>query len=124
MLTKNLEGLPFTADDIEPSELPVLLWVNIPSGEYLDVVRLEAIVRNGLPPTYPMDVSGTLVPWDVCQPIGQRAWDGDLHGVACLSAADKAPPDGEELAFFWRDEGTMAFGEPQSFESWYGSFDW
>ena len=123
-LTEKLRGQPFVAEDLERSELPVLISLDVPDRRYLDVVERDAIVLNGLPPTYPADGMGNVVPWDVCQPVGQRAWDDAHPGIACRSAAAHAPSDGEELAWFDRQEVELQLKQTQSFEEWYGPFDW
>lgn len=124
LLADRLRGQPFGAEDLDPSELPVLVWTEVPTGEHLDVVTSTGIVANGLPRSYPTDVTGGVVPHDRCRPIGQRAWDAALGGVACRSAAEHAPRDGEELAFFDRPEADLVVTLVQPFEEWYGTFDW
>jgi hypothetical protein len=123
-LTEKLRGQPFGAEDLERSELPILISLVVPDRAYLDVVTRDAIVLNGLPPTYPADGFGNVVPWGVCQPIGQRAWDDAHPGIACRSAAVHAPSGGEELAWFDRHEIELQARQTQSFEEWYGPFDW
>ncbi len=123
-LTEKLRGQPFAAEDLERSELPVLISLDVSDRRYLDVVTREAIVLNGLPPTYPADGMGNIIPWDVCQPVGQKAWDEELPGIACRSAAAHAPSDGVELAWFDRHEVELQAKQTQSFEEWYGPFDW
>jgi len=123
-LTEELRGQPFAAEDLERAELPVLISLDIPDRRYVDVVTRDAIVLNGLPATYPADGMGDIVLWDVCQPVGQRAWDDTHPGIACLSAAEHAPSDGEELAWFDRHEVELQAKQTQSFEEWYGPFDW
>lgn len=125
MLTEKLQGQPFSSEDLDPSELPVLVAVDVPVRRHLDVATPKGIVDNGLPATYPTDTDGAHVPWALCQPIGQVAWDGGLPGIACRSAAEHAPPNGEELAWFDRQPGAIqSRGAPVSFEAWYGPFDW
>lgn len=123
-LTERLAGQPFSAEDLDPWELPVLVSSDIPPERYLDVVTPPAIVTNGLPATYPADAKGNVVPWDICQPVGQKAWNEGLPGIACRSAAALAPPDAEELAWLDRHEVVLQVKERQTFEDWYGPFDW
>ncbi len=124
-LTKRLEGVPINAEDIEPSELPVLVVTDVPEDDFLDAVTSSGCREVGLPATYPIDAKGDVVGWDRCQPVGQMAFDDGLAGVACRTAATGAPTDGEEMA--WIDRGV---GEPleatgtERFEQWYGTFDW
>lgn len=123
-LTEKLSGQPFAAEDFERSELPVLISLDLPRRGYLDVVTREGIVRNGLPITYPADGMGNVVPWDLCQPVGQDAWNEELPGIACRSAAAHAPSDGEDLAWFDRHDVELQAKQAQPFEEWYGPFDW
>lgn len=123
-LTEQFAGQPFSAEDLDPSELPVLVSSDIPPDRYLDVVTRAGIVANGLPATYPGDGSGNVVSWDVCRPEGQKAWDEGLPGIACRCAAALAPPDGEELAWFDRHEVVLQVKQSQAFQDWYGAFDW
>ena len=123
-LTEGLQGQPFSVEDLDPAELPVLVSTDVPDGQYLDVVTRPGCVGNGLPPTYPSDGAGGIVAWTVCQKVGQEAWDADLPGVACRSAAAGAPNDGEELAWFDRHVVTLEAKETQAFEDWYGPIDW
>jgi RES domain len=124
-LTKRLEGLPITAEDLEPSELPVLVPTQVPEDEFLDVVTPAGCADVGLPETYPLDARGSLVGWDRCQPVGQGAFADGVAGVACRSAAPGAPVGGEELARIDRvdSEPLQAVGT-ERFEEWYGEFDW
>jgi hypothetical protein len=123
-LTEQLTGQPFSAEDLDPSELPILISLDIPSDRYLDVVTDAGIVGKGLPATYPLDGMGNVVPWDVCQGVGQKASDEEIPGIACRSAAAHAPSGGEELAWFDRHQGQLQAKGTQPFEEWYGPFDW
>lgn len=125
LLTLQLEDTPLTADDLEPSELPILVTTAIPQGVFLDALSVEGCEDVGLPASYPLDASGTAVGWSVCQPIGRAAYDDGLDGVACLGAASDAPLGGEELARFERpDDITLEVVAIEAFVDWYGSFDW
>jgi RES domain-containing protein len=124
LLTVSLRGQPFSAEDLERSELPVLISVDVPRLRYLDIVTPGGCVANGLPSTYPLNADGMVVQWSDCQPIGQRSWDEGLPGIACRSAAEAAPADGEELPWFDRHEFTLVAKETKSFDEWYGPFDW
>ncbi|MGA3221983.1 MAG: RES family NAD+ phosphorylase [Acidimicrobiales bacterium] len=123
LLERRLADLPFTADDIDPEELPVLIDTAVDEDEFLDVVTGEGCVAVGLPPTYPLDVGGKTVPWAVCQPIGMDQWEAGRPGVACRSAAETAPPEGEELAWFKRDR-RLEVERRRTFDEWYGTIDW
>lgn len=124
LLTDGLHGQPFGVEDLDRSELPVLVSTDLPERLYLDVVTRAGCVGNGLPPTYPGDGAGNIVTWTVCQKVGQEAWDADLPGIACRSAVTGAPSGGEELAWFDRGGVTIEVKETQAFEDWYGLIDW
>lgn len=123
-LADQLRGQPFGAEDLDPSELPILVWTDVPTKRYLDILTTNGVVANGLPKSYQGDGVGGIVPYARCQPVGQQAWDDGLPGVACRSAAEHAPPGGEELAFFDRHEVELAAKLVQPFEELYGPFDW
>ena len=101
-LTKRLEGVPINAEDIEPSELPVLVVTDVPEDDFLDAVTSSGCREVRLPATYPIDAKGDVVGWDRCQPVGQMAFDDGLAGVTCRTAATGAPTDGEEMAWIDR----------------------
>jgi RES domain-containing protein len=124
LLTVGLAGQPFTVEDIDPSERPVLVSTVVPDGRYLDVVTASGCQANGLPTTYPADDTGGIVDWTVCQSVGQRTWDAGIPGIACRSAAPGAPLHGEELGWFDRHEVTLESTETRRFDDWYGPIDW
>lgn len=95
-------GLPYGPEDLEPSAAPVLVSTVVPEDEFVDVVSDAGSAAVGLPSTYPVDAHGAPVPHEACRPVGQKAWDAGLPGIACRSAAPAAPPGGEELAWFAR----------------------
>lgn len=123
-LTEQLRGQPVSANDLDPSELPVLVHTEVPDDHFLDVVTEAGVAAAGLPSTYPHDATGAGVPHALGQEVGQKAWITDLPGIACRSAAPHAPRDGEELAWFERDGRLEPSGPAEPFENWYGSFDW
>lgn len=95
-------GIGVDADDFENAELPVIIPCLVPERRVLDVLSDAGCVDVGLTPSYPVDSpGGAIVPHPVCQPIGGRAWDDGLDGVACRSAA-LLSREGEELAWFDR----------------------
>ena len=110
--------LPYGPEDLEPALAPDLVSTVVPDIEYVDVVTDAGCVAAGLPASYPVDGSGRKVPWRACRPVGQTAWDAGLPGIACRSAADGAPRDGEELAWFSR-EARLTPLDRRRFEEWF-----
>jgi hypothetical protein len=125
LLTKKLATTFFSADDLDPSELPVLITTVVLENQCADVVTDAGCVSVGLPTSYPSEVAGGPVGHAQCQDIGRQVWEADVDGIACRTAVDHGPIDGEELAYFERP-GTalVALGDPERFEDWYGPFDW
>ena len=108
-------GLPYGPEDLEPTEAPVLVVVEVPAGDALDAVSDEGLAAVGLPVTYPLDSSGNVIAHNVCQRIGIAARDAGLDGVACRSAAAGG---GRELAWFPRSEPAVAT-DRLSFDAWW-----
>jgi len=112
------EGLPYGPEDLDPNEAPVLVETDIPATDFVDALTDAGLTAAGLPATYPDDEEGRRVPHAVCQPIGQAAWDDNLPGVACRSAAPGTARDDEELA--WFDRGRpLAETARWAFEDWF-----
>jgi hypothetical protein len=117
-LLQRFAGLPYGPEDLEPSAAPVLVSAGVPEDDFVDVVSEAGCVAAGLPATYPVDADVSPVPHEVCQPVGQAAWDAGLPGIACRSAAPAAPPGGEELARFGRGEPLTPL-EVRRFLDWF-----
>jgi hypothetical protein len=125
LLTKKLVGSFLLAEDLDESELPVLVTTVVLDDEYVDVISDIGCTDADLPVTYPYDILGNAIEHSVCQPIGMDAWREGQFGIACRSAADDAPAGGEELAYFDRLGRRLAASEPiENFEDWYGFIDW
>ena len=69
----------------------------------------------GLPATYPHDADGNLIAHEVCQPIGQAAFDANLDGIDYRSAAPAAT---RELAWFPRDSQPAQISR-RLFDQWW-----
>lgn len=123
LLTRRLEGLAINVDDLDPQELPVLVTTDVEEDDFVDVVTDDGCAAVGLSPAYPLDDAGVPVGWEPCRNIGQQGWQAGRPGVACRSAADGAPPDGEELAWFQRNRRLQPSARRQ-FDDWYGPLDW
>ena len=85
----------------------------VPEDRYVNAVTDAGLRDLGLPKTYPLDSRRRLVPWRRCQPIGMRAWEAGLPGVAARSAR----AEGEELAYFGRRK--LRRGAVRAFDQWF-----
>lgn len=100
-------GLPYGPEDLDPEQQHDLVQIEIPAAAYLDCVTDFGLELVGLPKTYPRYGNNRPVRHEVCQPIGQKAWENDMPGIACRSAAIGATNTNEEMCFFARP------GEPR-----------
>jgi hypothetical protein len=119
-----LAGLPYGPEDLDPDEQHDLVSVNVPDHAYLDCVSDGGLVSAGLPASYPRHANGRGVSHATCQPIGRHAWDDQLPGIACRSAATGATKNDEELAYFDRSRRTRPYSQARtSFADWWWRFD-
>jgi len=91
-------GLPYGPEDLDPVNAPILISLDVVVDDYVDAVSDQGLSALGLPATYPVDASGSVVPHSECQPIGKSAFDDGELGIACRLAAPGA--SGEEVAWF------------------------
>lgn len=113
-------NLPYGPEDLDPDRAPVLVGVDVEAAGYVDAVTEGGLSAMGLPDTYPLDASGEVVPHEICQPMGQAAFDDAELGIACRSAAPGA--DGEELAWFALPGRVLPTrSDTTSFDDWYWS---
>jgi RES domain len=108
---QKFEGQPYGPEDLRAG--PVLVRTRVPEDRYVNAVTAAGLRDLGLPETYPLDSRRRLVPWRRCQPIGLRAWEAGLPGVAARSAR----AEGEELAYFGRRK--LRRGAVRSFDQWF-----
>lgn len=94
------DGLPFSPESLDPAKAPQLVEVDIPSGQAADAHTPQGLASLGLPATYPHDANGVQITHEMCQPIGQAAFDANLDGIDYRSAA---PGGTRELAWFPRN---------------------
>lgn len=106
-----LERQPYGPEDLRGG--PVLVRTRVPEDRYVNAVTEAGLRDIGLPETYPLDGSRRPISWRRCQPIGLRAWEEGLPGVAARSAR----AHGEELAYFGRRR--LRKGAVRSFEDWF-----
>jgi hypothetical protein len=126
---RKLEGQPYGPEDLRPGTGPILVRTRVPEDRYLNVITDAGCRDAGLPRTYPLDSRRRPVPWRRCQPIGLRAWEAGLPGVAARSAAVDARVlrggsrgatrlmRGEELAYFGRRR--LRRGAARAFDEWF-----
>jgi RES domain-containing protein len=95
-----LAGQPYGIEDLDPGEQHDLVDVVVAELDFRDCVTAPGLAGVDLPTTYPVDAAGDPVPWASCQPVGRAAYDAELAGVACRSAATGAGSGDEELAVF------------------------
>lgn len=112
------EGLPYGPEDIDPDVGPDLVATDIPAAAYVDALTAAGCEAVGLPTTHPFDADGSLVPWRRCQPIGEAAWEAGELGIACRSAAPRAPRGSGELANFDRG-AALSVVDRRPFGDWY-----
>ena len=116
-VAQRFEGRPFSPEDLDPDEAPILVSTEVEADDFLDVVTDDGCVAAGLPTTYPRE-DGETLPHSRCQPIGKQARDEGHPGIACRSAADSALEGSEELAWFERREALVPT-TVTPFESWF-----
>jgi RES domain len=109
------EGLPYSAEDLDPDEAPLLVEVDIPEGTAVDAYSGAGLSAAGLPATFPRDALGNLIPHATCQPIGAAAFASGLDGVDARSAASGGD---RELAWFPRSHAATKISVRQ-FQDWY-----
>lgn len=121
---RKLEGQPYGPEDLRPGSGPVLVRTRVPDDRYLNVVTDAGCRDAGLPRSYPLDSRRRIVPWRRCQPIGLRAWEAGVPGVAARSAAYARRSRGatrstmaEELAYFGRRR--LRRGAVRPFDEWF-----
>lgn len=112
---KRFVGLPYGTEDLDPATAPLLLGVVVPDGEASDAYTEAGLSALGLPPTYPHDIAGDMVPHYVCRPIGRAVYDAGLDGVDCRSAV---ADDCRELAWFPRRR-TASETSRLAFDNWW-----
>jgi len=102
--------------DLQPDRRPILVSVDVPPSRVLDVITASGLRALRLPSTYPYEIG-----YERCQPVGKRARNLGLPGVACRSNAESTATRwlGEELA--WFDQATsLSENAPRlPFNVWY-----
>ena len=92
-------GWPYEPEDLREDEGPALVGCVLPRRQDVcDAHSLAGVRAAGLPTTYPIDEQGDIVPWAICQPIGERVKKAGLRGVLTRSAQSRQVE--RELAWF------------------------
>lgn len=94
----------------------MLVRTRVPEDRYVNAITDAGLRNIGLPTIYPRDSRRRIIPWRRCQPIGLRAWEAGLPGIAARTAAAR---EGEELAYFGRRK--LRRGAVRSLDEWFWS---
>ncbi len=116
------EQWPYEPEDLRSANAPNLIGVALPRRQLVaDVHTPEGCHAVGLPPSYPLDVSGQSISHDQCQAIGLQVHEQGLRGVRSRSA--QAPLGaGRELAWFPATTRSKARATSMTpFEEWFWS---
>lgn len=118
-INRLLQGTPIEPEDLDPPW--VLVSATLPSRQRVaDTRDGEGLRAAGLPAIYPVDETGDVVAKEVCQPVGELAYEEGLRGVWTRSAATRTG-DGRELAWFPARTSSRATpaGSPIPFHDWF-----
>ena len=116
---RRLAGQPYRPEDLDPEAAPVLVATRVASERYVDAISARGLSSLGLPETYPRGASGRVVSHRACQPIGEAAWHAGEPGIACRSAAPRAPAGSEELAWYQRSRRRLRRLRTHAFADWF-----
>lgn len=109
---QQLGPLGIEPEDLDPRSGPMLVATDVPDAVFVDAVTDKGLASLGLPTSYPLDATGTVVGHAACQPLGAKAHDTKEPGIAARSAA-AVPSPGEELAYFasrrLKEKGRLPF---------------
>lgn len=122
-IQRMLDGQPANPEDLDPPY--VLVAATLPRGQRVaDAVTDAGLDRLGLPATYPVGVSGDVVPWADCQPVGAAVHQRRprLNGIRARSAATR-DGSGRELAWFpaRHDSRARPVGPAIPFDDWWAT---
>lgn len=113
---------PYEPEDLREASAPALVVATLPRAQrVVDAHSPAGIAALGLPPGYPFDGDGALVPHEPCQQVGVAAHERGLRGVRCRSAQTPLGA-GRELAWFPATRRSRALEvERHAFADWYWS---
>jgi len=121
-LDRFIADWPYEPEDLDEDAGPHLAVATLPRYQTVgDLHTPPGVAAVGLPPTYPNDAVGGLVPHDTCQPIGERVHAAGRRGLRCRSA--QAPHGaGRELAWFPATSRSRAhLDDRMTFTEWFWS---
>lgn len=99
-LGRFIAGWPYEPEDLDDITGPHLAVATLPTEQIVaDVHTPQGVAAVGLPPTYPTDAAGDLVPHGSCQAVGEQVHAAGLRGLRCRSA-QTPHGGGRELAWF------------------------
>lgn len=99
-ISRLLAGRFAVPEDLR-DDFAVLLTAQLPDDQTVaDIHTASGVAAVDLPPTYPLESDGTVVPPSLCQTIGDAVADQHLHGVHTRSATTTARAQDAELAWF------------------------
>jgi hypothetical protein len=106
--------------DLRPQARPVLVMVNVPEDDFLDIVTDAGIAAVKLPRAFPFGITH-----ERCWPVARRAHAARLPGIASRSAAECTPARwvGEELTLYDRGLPVRKVGKIKPFSHWYPDAD-
>ncbi len=111
---------PYDPEDLRDDTGPILVAVTLPRHQVVgDVHTREGVRAAGLPESYPLDRSGSVVAHSRCQPIGAAAKAHGLRGIRARPAQSRGGA-GRELAWFPATARSVALREQTlRFETWF-----
>lgn len=102
--------------DLNPEARPTLITLAVATIDALDIVSAIGVVDNGFSTDYPIGSTHAQ-----CQAVAKRAYDANIRGVACRSAAEAVAGSwvGEELALFDTAPPPRESAPRRGFSDWY-----
>jgi RES domain-containing protein len=117
-ITRLVESSPVTPDDLADDAYD-LLAVALPAAIVVDIVTEAGVAGAGLPPTYPCDAAGQLIPHATCQRIAKGAHASGADGIEARSALVTIDPSAtRELAWWPGGQGAVQVAGRVPYGQW------
>ncbi|MHB8147112.1 MAG: hypothetical protein ACYDGM_07645, partial [Vulcanimicrobiaceae bacterium] len=102
--------------DLRQESRPLLITLEFPQHDVVDVVTEAGVADIGFPKSYPLGV-----PHSQCHPIARAAYADGITGIACRANAEATEASwiGEELAVFDHSLPVAEIGRRRQFAQWY-----